>query len=123
MPEHILVLSPETEQWFRILLIAATLLLIPITVGFLVVFFKAAFLLHSVYELVTVARYELYPLLKDLRLTVDNVEDITHRAQSGIQDLGYNIRQIKPNLKYGTRNVKTGVQAFVTGLTRSFVDR
>lgn len=117
---EIWMLTPQTEQWLRVVLIGIGLLLIPVTVALMVVLFKLAFLLHSVYELVTIARYELFPILKDLRLTVDNVEEITHRTSAGLQEVSHQINQIRPNVHYGIRKVQTGVKALVSGLRRSF---
>lgn len=112
--------APATEQLLQLFIIVSGVLLVPVVVGLLLVLFKLAFLLHSTQQLLTVASYEMAPLVKQLRLVVDHLEDIGQRTSSGVQEIGNSIHQAGPLLKRGMGQVRLGASALLTGLSRSF---
>lgn len=118
-----LAFSAETEQLIRIMLMVCAGLLIPVVVALMVVLFQAVFLLQSTSELLTVVRYELFPIIKELRLTVDHIENISRRASDGLRDASDSLRQVKPMLKNSMTNAKLGTKALLSGLKRSIVER
>lgn len=56
------------------------LLLVPVAVLLGIVLYKIAFFLHGLSEFMTMARYEIYPTLKDLRLIADRAEVLSAKA-------------------------------------------
>ena len=118
-----LAFSAETEQLIRIMLMVCAGLLIPVVVALMVVLFQAVFLLQSTSELLTVVRYELFPIIKELRLTVDHVENISRRASDGLRDVSDSLKQVKPMLQNGLVNAKLGTKALLSGLKRSLSER
>lgn len=115
-----MTLTPETEQLLQWFIILSGILIIPVVVAALVVMFKLAFLIHSTSEFLTVARYELFPLIKEIRLTVDHVEDISQRASAGMKELSQGISQLRPLVSDGADRFKVGFEALVSGIKRSF---
>lgn len=112
--------TPGTEQLLQVFIVLAAVLLIPVAVGFLLVLFKLAFLLHSVQEFVRIATYELTPLIKELRLIVDHLEDLGHKAAVSVQEIREGIHHAGPLLRKGIDQVRAGTSALVSGISRSF---
>ncbi len=115
-----LALTPGTEHLLQILIILSAVLLIPVAVGLIIVLFKVAFLVHSTSEFVRVAIYELMPVVKELRLMVANLETMTDKAAAGMQELGNALHNTSPILKRGVAQVKSGTNALISGIARSF---
>lgn len=115
-----MTLSTETEQLLQWFIIIAGVLLIPVFIGISILLFKASFLLHSTSEFVRLASYELTPILKDLGRLSSNLGNISHKASSGVQELGSGIHHITPLVKKGLEKVKLGTSAVASGISRSF---
>jgi hypothetical protein len=87
-------------------------LLWPIGVCLLILLVQCVLLAYGLLDCLTILRYELLPMLKDIRLTAAHVEDISQRVVSG-SDL----------LKKGVSSSRVGLQALVAGINRSFQSR
>ncbi len=75
------------ESQLEILTTVSWVLLMPVGVLLVIVLFKLAFILHGVSEFWTVARYELYPTLKDLRQVASRAEILSEKAVTGVETL------------------------------------
>ncbi len=115
-----MTLAPGTEHLLQLLILTSIVLLIPVFVGVTVVLFKLAFLIHSTSDFVNFASNELTPVVKELRLTVDHLETMGHRASSGMQDMGQTLQSVRPLVKTGVARTKTFASALISGLKRSF---
>ncbi len=112
--------TPGTEHLLQVFIILCGVLFIPVAIGLLVVLFKLAFLLHSASELLTFVSCELTPLVKELRSTVDHIENIGQKASSGVRDIENGIESVKPVVQSGFHNLKVVTSALVSGISRSF---
>jgi hypothetical protein len=117
----------ELTQLIRI----SWIVLIPVGVLLALVLYKLAMLLHSVLDFLTVARYELAPTLKDLRTTMEHVEEISARAASGAKTVERGVSEAGPALGRGVERVKdvtatvakglvTGVESLWQGVQQAF---
>jgi hypothetical protein len=88
---------------------AAGWLLWPIGVSFLVLLVQLIMLAYGALDCLTIMRYELLPVMKDIRLTAAHVEDLSGRMVTGT-DL----------IKQGVTSGRHGVQALIAGLKKSF---
>ena len=102
-----------------VLAVVSWLLLIVVGGLLSAVLFKLVFLLHSVSEFMTIARYELSPVIKELRLTADHLEVISGKAASGVESVEKGIHALRhtPDL------IKSGTGAVVEGIRQSFAKR
>ncbi len=75
------------ESQLEILTTVSWVLLMPVGVLLVIVLFKLAFILHGVSEFWAVARYELYPTLKDLRQVASRAEILSEKAVTGVETL------------------------------------
>lgn len=114
------MLTPETEQTVRAFLMVAGGLLIPLAVILVVVLFQTAFLLKSLSECLSLARYEILPMIKELRLTADHVEEISYRASTGLRQVSDGLTQVRPMVEQSLIKAKHGARALVSGIARSF---
>ncbi len=102
------------------LLRASWIVLIPAGVLLSMVLYKLAMLLHGVVEFLTLARYELAPALKDVRLTAEHVEALSARAVAGVKSVESGVAATGPVLRTVGREITYGVQSLWSGITRSF---
>lgn len=112
--------ASETEQLLQLFIILSAVLLIPVTVAFIVVLFKLAFLIHSTSEFLTFAANELSPVLKDIRLLATHFEEIGQRASSAVKDIGNVVSQTTPLVKQGANKLVNNILSVLSGINRSF---
>jgi hypothetical protein len=115
-----MTLSAGTEQLLQWLIIIAGVLLIPVGLGIIVVLFKLAFLIHSASDFLAFATYELSPVIKEIRKTVDHIGTIGERASVGAYEVSQGIKNTGPLVKSGLSKLKVGTWALVSGIGRSF---
>jgi hypothetical protein len=84
-------------------------LLWPLGVCLLVLLVQLIMLAYGALDCLTIMRYELLPVMKDLRLTVAHVEDLSGRMITGTN-----------LIQQGVKSGRHGVQALVAGLKKSF---
>ena len=84
-------------------------LLWPIGLSLLVLMVQLIMLAYGALDCLTIMRYELLPVMKDLRLTVAHVEDLSGRMVTGSN-----------LLQKGVTSGRHGFQALVAGLKKSF---
>lgn len=113
-------LTTGTEQLLQVFIVLAGILLIPVVIGLVVVLFKLAFLIHSTSEFLRMASYELTPLVKELRLIVNHLEHIGKQASTGVQEVSNTLHHTGPALKKGLGQLKVGIGAIFSGISRSF---
>ena len=80
-------LTADTEFWLRTLALVATLLLVPVAVLAMVLLVKLLLLLHSVHEFVKLARYELGPVLQEVRQLAEALGTVGDVASSNFKKL------------------------------------
>lgn len=104
-------------------------LLIPIALLLGIVLYKLAFIAHGVSEFLTLARYELYPTLKDLRQVASNVEVLSAKAvhgaetiEKGLETAGRGVESVASGVKERAERFATGsVPSFIGGLIKSMI--
>ena len=104
------------------------ILLIPIGVLLAVVLYKLAVILHGASEFMSIARYELYPTIKDLRKVAGNAEILSDKAVSGAEVVEKGLGIAEKAAERGVDNLKDissgfmeGSGSFVGGFLRSLV--
>lgn len=102
------------------LLRVSWIVLIPAGVLLSMVLYKLAMLLHGLVEFLTLARYELAPALKDVRLTAEHVEALSSRAAAGVKTVESGVAATGPVLRTVGREISSGFQSVWNGITRSF---
>lgn len=102
------------------LLRVSWIVLIPAGVLLSMVLYKLAMLLHGLVEFMTLARYELAPALKDVRLTAEHVEALSSRAAAGVKSVESGVAATGPALKAVSREIRYGFQSVWNGITQSF---
>lgn len=102
------------------LLRVSWIVLIPAGVLLSMVLYKLAMLLHGLVEFLTLARYELAPALKDVRLTAEHVEALSSRAAAGVKSVESGVAATGPALKAVSREIRHGFQSIWNGITQSF---
>jgi hypothetical protein len=121
-----------TTNGFEVVLINIAWLLL-IAVGFLLVMVlsKLAFLLHSVSEFFGVVRYELFPVLKELRQTASHLQVLSGKLVDGLNAVEKGVEVATPPLQQGLRMAQNvthtvsqragnGVSSLLGGIRRSF---
>ncbi len=96
------------------------IVLIPVGVLLSMVLYKLAMLLHSLLDFMTLARYELTPAMKDLRLTVENAEILSSKAVSSLKSVESGVAATVPAIKSAGQNVVSGVESLWNGIRESF---
>jgi hypothetical protein len=96
------------------------IVLIPLGVLLSLVLYKLAMLLHSLLDFLTIARYELAPAIKDLRLTAEHVEVLSAKAVSGVKSVEEGISATGPALRAVKHDVVHGVESIWSGIRESF---
>ena len=113
-------MEPSTQQELARLIQISWIVLIPVGVLLAMVLYKLFILLHELQELSTIARYEIAPAIKDLRLTAEHVELLTAKAVNSVKSMEDGVSGVKPALQGGVDKIKTGVSSVWHGLINSF---
>lgn len=109
-----------SQQEMANLIRVAWIVLVPGGVLLCMVLYKLAMLLHGLVEFLTLARYELAPALKDLRLTAENVEVLSTKAVHGVRSVQNGVSATVPAIQSAGRDVVAGLESFWSGLKHSF---
>jgi len=109
-----------TQQEMAHLLRVSWIVLIPAGVLLSLVLYKLMMLLHSLLEFLTLARYELTPALKDVRLTAEHVELLSSKAVEGVKTVQTGVAATGPAIKSAGRDIAVGLESFWSGLKESF---
>lgn len=103
------------------------LILVPVGVLLVMLLYKLVMLLHSLSEFLSIARYELSPAIKDLRLTASHVETLSAKAVASVESVERGVEATRPVIGKGVENVRqvsedirSGLFALLGGLRRSF---
>jgi len=110
--------SAQTEM--EHLLRVSWIVLIPAGVLLSMVLYKLAMLLHGLVEFLTLARYELAPALKDVRLTAEHVEALSARAVASVKTVENSVAATGPALRTAGREIRYSVQSVWRGILHSF---
>ena len=108
------------QQEMANLIRVAWIVLVPGGVLLCLVLYKLAMLLHGVLEFVTLARYEMAPAMKDLRLTAEHVEVLSAKAVNGVRTVERGVNTTIPAIQSAGREVALGFESFWSGLKHSF---
>lgn len=99
------------------------IVLIPAGVLLSLVFYKLLMLLTGLVEFLTLARYELAPALKDVRLTAEHVETLSAKAVTSVRTVENGMASTGPALRSASREVALGLGSLWGGIKRSFYHR
>lgn len=113
-------MDETTAQEMAHLVRVGWIVLIPAGVLLSLVLYKLAMLLHGLLEFLTLARYEVAPALKDLRLTAEHVESLSAKAVAGVQSVEHGVAATGPALRSARQELAVGLQSFFSGLKQSF---
>jgi hypothetical protein len=113
-------MEPLTHEELGHLIRVSWIVLIPVGVLLSLVLYKLVFLLHSLVELLCLARYELTPALKDLRLTAEHVEVLSGKAVEGVRTVESGIAATGPAIQSAKRSIVHGIESLLSGLKQSF---
>jgi hypothetical protein len=112
------------------LILVTWILLIPVGVLLAITLYNLATLLYDVKNFLNVVRYEMSPVMKELRLTAEHLESISAKAASSVDSLEKGVNSVKPlmgkgadKLKDLSHNVQDGVASLFGGLKRSLQTR
>lgn len=108
------------QQEMAHLIRVSWIVLIPAGVLLSMVLYKLVMLLHGLVEFLTLARYELAPAMKDLRLTAEHVEVLSAKAVTGVRTVEHGVSSTGPALRSAGRNMVNSLESFWTGLRQSF---
>jgi hypothetical protein len=92
-------LSSDTDYILRIVILTSGILLVPIGIAFLVLLFKLMFLLHSLSDFLKVIRYELTPVIQELRQVAENLGGLAGSTSEGFHKMARTVRLAGPYLK------------------------
>lgn len=106
--QAIVHLTSDTELWFKVLLITATVLLVPLATVGLIILVKLMFLLHTMHEFLKQIRYEITPLLKEVRIVAEalgnvgssvmnnanKLKNLGSKLQPGFEKLGVSLKDL-----------------------------
>ncbi|WP_373532419.1 hypothetical protein [Vampirovibrio sp.] len=106
----------EMEHLLRV----SWIVLIPAGVLLSMVLYKLAMLLHGLVEFLTLARYELAPALKDVRLTAEHVEALSARTLNGVKSVENSVAATGPALRTVGREIRYSAQSLWRGVVKSF---
>ncbi len=113
-------MEPFSEQELGTLIRVSWIVLIPAGVLLSMVLYKLAMLLHALLDLATLARYELTPAMRDLRLTAEHMELLSAKAVSGVKSVEAGVAATGPAIGKGVDTLKAGVESLWAGLKQSF---
>lgn len=109
-----------TQSEMAHLLRVSWIVLIPAGVLLSLVLYKLAMLLHSLLDFLNLARYELAPAMKDVRLIAEHVEMLSEWAATGVKSIEEGAASTGPALKSLGREIQHGFQSFWGGIIKSF---
>lgn len=119
--------APLVQEQLANLIMVAWLLLIPVGLLLALLLYKLVQLLAAGLEFLTIARYDIYPMVKDLRATAAHVEGVTGRVAKSMASAEQALHAAMPKVKEGGCHVKQqGVrlmeagQVFFNGVRRAF---
>jgi len=113
-------LDQLSEHEMANLIRVAWIVLVPGGVLLCLVLYKLTMLLHGLVEFLTLARYEMAPALKDLRLTAENVEILSSKAVSSVRTVEHRVSSTVPAIRSAGRDLASGVESFWRGIKYSF---
>jgi hypothetical protein len=113
-------MNPLTEHELANLIRVAWIVLVPGGVLLCMVLYKLAMLLHGLVEFLNLARYEMAPTLKDLRLTAENVEVLSAKAVHSVRTVEHRVSSTVPAIQSAGRNLASGLESFWSGVRASF---
>ncbi|HEY9746420.1 MAG TPA: hypothetical protein V6C99_09405 [Oculatellaceae cyanobacterium] len=108
--------SQELVQLIRV----AWILLIPAGVLLSLVLYKLFVLLHGVVEFLTLARHELTPAMRDLRLTAEHVETLSAKAVANVKTVEDTAASVGPAMRSLRDKALAGAGAIWRVLRQSF---
>ncbi len=107
------------EEW-GYLIRTSWLVLIPVGLMLVLVLYNLMRLIHSVLDLLSHAKYELTPAMKDVRLTAEHVELLSRKAVDSVQSVEDGIHATGPVIQSARNKVRAGFESLVVGLQQSF---
>lgn len=108
------------EQELTQLIRIAWILLIPAGVLLSMVLYKLFLLLQGVVEFLTLARHELTPALRDVRLTAEHVEVLSSKAVSSVKTVESGVGSVLPAVQLAQKKAGMGLEALWRGIRQSF---
>ena len=111
--------SAMAEQELAHLIRVAWILLIPAGVLLSMVLYKLFLLLQGVVEFLTLARHELTPAMRDLRLTAEQVETLSSKAVANVRTVESGFNMAVPILQSFKHKTLTGLSALWRGVEQS----
>ena len=109
-----------TEQELAHLIRVAWILLIPAGVLLSMVLYKLFVLLQGVVEFLTLARHELTPAMRDVRLTAEHMETLSAKAVANVRSVESGLNLAVPILQSVKHKTLTGLSALWRGVEKSF---
>lgn len=109
-----------TQTELAHLLRVSWIVLIPAGVLLSLVLYKLAMLLHSLLEFLNLARYELAPALKDVRLIAEHVELLSDKAATSVKSIEQGVSATVPALQSLGHRLQQGLRSFWAGIGKSF---
>lgn len=103
------VLSPADAQLAHLIQVA-WILLIPVGLLLALVLYKVVSLLSVALELSTMARYEIYPTLKNVHRISDRLDAMSAKVSDGVDTVGKALEKVKPAFEKGAEGFKTGTE-------------
>lgn len=113
-------LDEATQQEMAHLVRVSWIVLIPAGVLLSMVLYKLAMLLHGLLDFLTLARYELTPALKDIRLTAEHVETLSSKAVASVKTVESGVASTGPAIRHAGRTVARGLESIWDGIRTSF---
>ncbi len=104
----------DTTQ-LNTLIMVSWILLIPVGVLLIIALFKLVFILHGLGEFQSLARYELYPTLKDLRQVAHRAEILSEKAVTGVTALEKGMEKGAEIASHGVGKLKGASAGFAGG--------
>ena len=94
-----IILTPETEYWLRLFIIISLALAVPLGITLMVLLFKMMFLLHSVSDFLKMARYELLPVIQEVRQLAEGIGGLAGSASDGFKKMRKTLALTGPHLE------------------------
>lgn len=104
------------QQSVQTLTTVVWVLLIPIGVLLIAVLIKVLFLLNDVGQFVSLAQYEAYPLLKDVRHIVSRADKMTEKATGYVDKMESKVEEMGDSMNVFKRSSSTLWGGISTGL-------
>ena len=119
-----LTVSSSVSQQLSQLIQVSWLLLIPVALMLVLVLHQLWTLLQGLSEFMSMARYELYPAVKDLRAVANHLEVISAKAVVGaetVEKAAHVASKGVDGVKSSLEGLFTNTGSFLGGLVRSFI--